>query len=637
MAARPHWLPVAGKTWSPAVTVCFDTETRQHASNGRVVLKLRCWDAIIRRRANGEGGAAVVQPAAGETAADLATVIEAAAGISGEAWCFAHNAGFDLTVTSLPMVLGERGWQPEFINLGDETCVFVLKRGGERVTITDTWSWLRCSLDAAARDVGMRKVPLPADGDPLAYWHARCAHDCRILDRLIVDMLGWWDREQLGRFAVTGSSCGWRSLRKRIPPQSVLVGADPPRTDLERQAVYGGRKEVYRVGRVRGHWIDDWDLNQAHLTAMCELPLPVQPVSLTAFGRAPDALDAPDGLGAVCKVRVRCTRPVLPVRVGGEVFWPVGEFVTIATTPELQVAARLGADIQPVHSQWYRLSGVLAPWAQWCRELQAQPDRAVPRVVKRVAKGWGRSVPGRFALRTSRLTGTREATRPGWFVETGNSLDTGAPLERITYNGVERTYLRDVDGRDISPVVLAFVEGYVRAAIARTLAALDPALVLQVNTDGWWQTRPPRSAESPALAVPAPFTASKRATTREVNIRGPNHIDTQTERRLSGIPQTATVNLDGSYAWQDWPGLRWQMQNSRPGEYVRPGRESMLQEHYCRRWVLATGETLPPACRIDRPGRTVLCPWYWTPGRTASMVLADWQVPALQQLRPPRS
>jgi hypothetical protein len=546
---------------------------------------------------------------------------------------FAHNAGFDLTVTSLPMILADRGWAPKFVNIGDEACVFVFSRDKVKLVITDTWSWLRCSLDTAAKDVAMRKVKLPRDGDDLAAWHHRCAHDVKILDQLLVDLLDWWDGQQLGAFAVTGSSCGWRSLRAALPPKSVLVGAEQPRTTFERHAIYGGRKEVWRVGRYRGRWVEDWDLTAAHLTTVANRPMPVVPLQQRNITPPPSPLAPPPGLGAICSVEITTRAPCAPLRLADDVWWPVGTFRTVLTTPELAEVAKVADDVTVIDAQWYRMSNALQPWGQWCLGLQSEPETSTPRVVKRVAKGWGRSVPGRFALRTSQLIGERPATHLGWSLETGHDLDTGHALEIITYGGVERTYRKDQDGADVNPAVLAFVEGYVRAAMARALAGRDPRDLLQVNTDGWWEFRGARGADGPESAVPAPYTAVRKAVSRDVTVMGPNHVDSRGDRRLAGVPKDAPQRLDGSFAWHDWPGLRWQLQFSRPGEYRRPGREMLLADHYCRRWVLTSGETVPVSAAVDPSGNVRLLPWSLAACRLSGDVLAEHQVPALQALR----
>jgi hypothetical protein len=630
---RPHWLQISGKTSTPQVVVSFDTETKMEARDENEFLTLRCWDARVRLRGAVATHGDITDDWAGETPAELANVLTAAAQITGDVWAFAHNAGFDLTVTSLPMVLAGWGWEPVFVNIGEETCVFVMKKDGAKLTITDTWSWLRCGLQTAAKDVGMRKVKLPEEDDSLAAWHYRCAHDVQILDRLVADLLDWWDGQTLGGFAVTGASCGWRSLRAHIEPKSILVGSEDPRTGFEREAIYGGRKEVWQVGRTKGKWVEDWDLVGAHLTTVAKHLLPVMPTRATSFSPPPSPYAAPYGMGAVCRVKITTRVPVAPLRLGDDVWWPVGEFITTITTPELAEVIKHADKVEILGAQWYMLGDALQAWGEWCLALQASPDSEVPRVVKRVAKGWGRAVPGRFALRSSKLIREAPATHLGWALETGHDLDTGDKLETITYAGVARTYRKDQDGADVSPVVLAFVEGYVRAAMSQTLWDRDPAGLLQCNTDGWWEIRQGRTASTAPQSVPGPYRAVRKATSRDVTIIGPNHTDSRNDRRLAGIPKDANQALDGSFAWHDWPGLRWQLQFSRPGEYRRPGREMMLADHYCRRWVLTTGETVPVSVEVSQTGRAILQPWSRTRGRLTSDVLAEWQVPALEALR----
>lgn len=631
--AKPHWLAAAGKTKTPQLTVCFDTETRSERRGGDEVLTLRCWDAIVRRRAATDAAGGVSVAHAGESPLELAVLLETVAGVDGEAWAFAHNLGFDLTVTSLPMVLSERGWETDFVSLGDEATVFVLLRDACKLVITDSWSWLRSPLAAAARDVGMRSGRLPADRASLDAWHRRCAHDVEILDRIVGQLLEWWDLQELGAFAITGAACGWRSLRAFTPERSMLVGSDGDRTVFERRAIYSGRKEVWQVGAIRHRWVADYDLANAHLTTVAHLPLPTVPIRDRRVGLIYDPLRPPEGVGTICEVEITTRAPCAPVRIGRDVWWPVGTFRTVLSSPELAHVVTVADRVRVLDARWYRLGDPLSHWAKWCLSLLDPLNADVPAVVRRMAKGWGRSVPGRFALRVSTLVGERAAMHLGWAVESGVDLDTGAALELVTYGGRERTYRKDDDGADVFPAVLAFVEGYLRAAMAATLAGRPAERLLQCNTDGWWEVCADGVEEVGEDASPWPYRVVRRAHERGIVIIGPNHVETPGERRLSGVPRDAVQDAAGGFVWQDWPGLRWQLEFSRPGEYVRPRRGMALQLHYCRRWVLASGETVPASATVDREGRTLLLPWSRTSRRDPGDVLADLQVPALEALR----
>lgn len=630
--ARPHWLTPAGTGSTPRVVVSFDTECAAVKRGKDEVLTLRCWDAIIRVRGPGLHSPPALIQRAGESAADLAGVLAAAASVNGEAWAFAHNLGFDLTVTSLPMVLAEDGWETDFMNLGDETCVFVMTLDGAKLVITDSWSWLRSPLATAARDVNMRTRRLPGQGDDLAAWHARCSHDVAILDRLLGELMDWWDEASPGSFGITGTACGWRSLRALVPAKTVLVGTEDHRTAFERRALYGGRKEVWQVGEVKRKWVADYDLAAAHLTTVANMALPMVPLRGERMSLIADPLAPPPEIGAICEVDITTSVPCAPVKIDGDVWWPVGRFRTVLSSVELAEVVKVAERVDVLRASWYRLGDALQPWGQWCLHLLDTDADDVPAVARRVAKGWGRSVPGRFALRVATEIGSRPATHLGWAIESGIEHGSGAALESITYGGIERTYRKDQDGADISPAVLAFVEGYLRAAMAQTLAQRPPGRLLQVNTDGWWEVCADGTENLDPHDCPPPYRLVRRAHERGVTIIGPNHVTAGGDRRLSGIPKDAREDDGGGFTWQDWPGLRWQLENSRPGEYARPAKGMRLQPHYCRRWVLASGETVPASVQVSAQGATRLLPWAQTAHRQLGDVLADHQVPALAAL-----
>jgi hypothetical protein len=629
----PHWLPPGGKTKTPPLVVSFDCETVMVETDRGETHRLRCWDAVVRDRTGSTSKSPPIDFYRGETADELAELLELAAEQVPECWALAHNLGFDLAVTSIPVVLAARGWKLIFMNLGDDSCCFCFGKDKHKLVVADSWSWLRCSLGEAAKDVRTHKVKLPKNDDSLEAWHKRAKRDVVILDKLLAELMDWWEDQDLGNFGITGPACGWRAMRMCIGSQSILVGPEPFRTEFERQAIFGGRKEVYFVGTVHGTWIADYDIDGCYANTAAAFPLPYAPGSF--YPRIDWAdLDALSELeGAIVECTVTTDRPCAPVHIGDEVWWPTGRFRTTLTTPELDYVRKVASDVELHHGQAYRLSYALADWAGWVIHLLGDYSGSTPAVVKRVAKGWGRSTLGRFALRKSSLIGERPATHLGWHVETGHDLDTSEALEVISFNGVEYTYRKDTPGPDSFPAVLAFVEGYVRRALAELLDTRNPAKLLQVNTDGWWEQKAVRAAAWSMPGVPWPYTVTRRALENELVVVGPNHVRTPHERRFAGVPHDASIGDRDEFSWSDWPGLRWQIEHSVPGEYLRPPKEMVLREHYCRRWVLTTGETVPVTCAVLQDGSNALRPWSETHLRREDDALATYQVPSLEALR----
>jgi len=632
MDSRPHWLSPGGKTNTPNVVVTFDTETSETDEGDHSVQKLRCWDAMVRVRKSQSRRQKTVTYHEGEVAATLANVVEEAAQIDSECWVVAHNVGFDLAVTSLPFILSARGWQLEAVHLGDESSWWIFKSNGHKIVITDSWSWLRCPLGEAAKDIGRRKISLPEAADDLTLWHRRCRHDVEILDEIMTTLMDWWDEQQLGVFGITGAACGWRTLRSVIEPKRLLVGRDGDRTDFERQAIFGGRKEVYGVGEFRDTWIADYDFVAAYPTTAAAFPLPSMPAKRWTTTAKLLESDPPPQRDYIAEVFITTRIPCAPVRIDGEVWWPVGTFRTTLAGPEVRYALEVAESVEIITWEAYRTGFALADWAAWCLKIQSAAPHQVPPVVSRIAKGWGRSVTGRFASRTSRVISTRPSTHLGWHLETGHDLDTGAAVEWLSMGGVEQTIAKDLDGGDVFPAVLAFVEAHTRVGLARMMATRDPSNLLQCNTDGWWEMRANRLNDHTPDQVPWPYRVTRKALERRLLVRGPNHVMTPHERRYAGIPRTADSDDDLTMTWRDWPGLRWQLEHGSTGEYHRPEREAVISEHYVRRWVLDSGETIPVTTRLGDDLVTVLEPWSRSWGRGADEVLTTYQVPTLAKL-----
>ena len=631
--SQPHWLRATKSDWSPDVVVCFDTETVEHADGPDKVLTLRCWDATARLR----HGKAPAWPrgwkGSGETAAELCDFLVDASGATGEAWALAHNLGFDLAVTAAPLELAKRGWDLDACSIGDDSTWWAMKRDGHRIVLADSWSWLVCSLDVAARDIGRRKVRLPGNDAPLSTWHRRCRQDVALLDELIGQMLDWWDAERIGRWGITGASTGWAAMRRQLHGAKVLVGPDDLRTATEREAQFGGRREVWRIGKFTGTFVADWDFELAHLRIAAHHLLPERPAG--RFDRMGD--DEPIGPDSRTNVIARCTvstdRPVAPCRIGDDIWWPDGTFATVLTGPEITFARAQGAKVD-VHSGWrYVMGYALRDWAAWTLSLLAARSDQVPPPVRRMAKGWARSVVGRFASHSSRVVESGRCGAGQWELEPGRMLGTNQPFEILRFAGREMTIYHDLDGPDCFPAVTAFVESYCRVALGEMLAARPANRLLQCNTDGWWETRAALSEKERPAPVPLPHNLVRKALVRSVMVWGPNHVAGEGWRRLAGVAADATKNDAGGWSWHDWPTLRTALGDGAPGTYRRPGRKLTLAQHYARRWVLTTGETVNPTAVVDRYGVNALVPWAATLGRLEGDELAPAQDPRLDQLR----
>ena len=593
--------------WSPDAVIAFDTETRWETGEHSERHAGRCWCASITLRHDAEPEKERRRTYFGSDMSELSGTIDARARERKESCVFAHNLGFDLAVSALPVRLAAYGWTVGDFWLGDDSTWLKLKTRGHKLVVCDSWSWLHCSLSEVARSMRRRKRALPENADTLEYWLERCEDDVDILSKALVVLMDWWDENGLGKWGITGSSCGWAAARHRMLPKSLLVGPDPDRNAFERTAIYGGRREAFYVGPVAESFTSDYDFMAAYPTAVANTLIPKRPIRQFEHLSTESAILKSQTVGIIAQVTVTTDTPVVPVRLKGEVWWPIGTFTTVLCQPEILLCLETGAKVE-INSGWvYRLGAGLRDWAQWCLSVQNDSSGQTPQLARMMAKGWGRSVIGRFAQRNSQEIYRRPATRHGWHLEQGRDLTSGAPLDIVTMDGEERWLLRDQDGRDTFPAVFAWVESYCRAALTKAIQDRTPGVVLQCDTDGWLERERPTKRPAPLPDVPRPFVVRRKGRYERTRVAGATQLWLDDERRCAGVGRASREVGPGAFEWWDWPGLRWQLQHSEPGQYKRTKRTAVLRGDSCKRWVLADGTTLPVAVRLEEDGSNRLC------------------------------
>lgn len=602
----PHWLRLNDKVSSPDAFLVLDTETSWTTGAQTEIHVPRCWAlTLCERHLTGEVPMRKTSWS-GPACIGLAERVSEIALDRPETWLFAHNLGFDLAVSALPDRLVEAGWELRDIWIGERSTWALLKNGRHTLAMTDSWSWLNAPLSEIATKIKRRKKPLPEnDGTPAA-WLARCETDVDVLCRALVILMEWWDANDLGRFGITGAACGWAAARHRIEPRSILVGPDDERNGFERSAIYGGRREAFYIGVVRRSSACDYDLVGAYPTVAAARNLPRRPAK--PFGSLP--ADSPwidsQSIGIIAEVIVTTKEPIAPCRIGREVWWPIGTFRTTLCGPEISLAIERGATVEIGHGWSYDLGPALQRWARWCLDLSDRSNTTAPAIVKMVAKGWGRSVIGRFATRTSQQVLDRPATTPGWSLTHGRHAESGAPLDILTIGGRERWYLQDQEGADSFPAIFAYVESHCRAALTRIILTRLAGSVVQCDTDGWLQREPYRKSGLDLPEVPEPFRVHRKGIYDHVEIIGPTHLNLDQTARWAGVGSARDGDDSTGYTWWDWPGLRWQLQHSQPGTYVRTKRKSMVHYDVVKRWIWQDGTTTPAQARLGADGRTEL-------------------------------
>lgn len=649
-----HRLRANETVWTPPSVVYLDTETRWETDGTNEVHTLRTWVAHLRDRRRPEGRPLRQMWGDGQTAGALAAWLDNALRGRNTCWLYAHNVGFDVTVTGLPWVLRQHGWAIGDFSVRGDCPWFRFRKGRQVLTVCDSWGWLQQSLAGAGERAGLFKVDLPDNDDGQTEWLARCRRDVEILATLMGDLMDWWDANELGRWTISGAGCGWNAFRHIPSPERHVIDVEPARVAQDRLAVRGGSKDAQVVrSATGGPWVE-LDLVQAYATVAATLPLPVRRAWDFKWLPVDSKWLRSDRFGALAECVIDTDRPCYPVKHDGVTWHPVGRFRTHLAAPEMLAAANAGHLVEIGQGQMHQLGWALGPWATWVLDPTKQGTVTVPAVARQVIKSWGRSVPGKMAAHAHSVEPMPGPATPGWSIREGWDGRVKRPGAEVQMAGQAYWVTYDGDTENCYPAVLAWVESHVRTRLRAVLAALGPAwwtcdtdgLILDlgaIDADLWRPAAILAGQPTDALGVAqglcdalaplvAPLVIRPKRVIGSLAVLGPQHLTVNGEHRYSGVAKDAKEVSPGRFQVRDWPGMAWQIANGRPNAYVRPQREPRFRTPTCHRWVMVDGEALPVEMAPAADGSNRLLPWAETRWRTEGCRLAEVQYPRLQRL-----
>lgn len=624
------------RVWTPPCVITFDTEARRSPRGDGEDQALRLWVATLtdrRQQHHAPGGGASAQ---GHTGAELAAAIDGWMTGRQVAWLYAHNLGYDLTTSGLVEELAALGWSVDSCSSAPEYLFLAMSRGRHRITLTDLHHLLPMRLADVGTLVGLPKSRMPPEEAPEADWFAYCGQDVAVLTAAVLAMMGHWDDYGLGNWSLSGAACGFRAMRHTLPRKAVTLIEDQAASDLERAAIYGGRRYCWRHGDQPPGRYSELDFTQAHATVMAAHPMPVKRGPW--FASLPTDHMAIDGRYAVvvAECEVETDRPRFPVRAGGRVWYPVGRFRTVLSSPEIAWARELGCLRSIGRGQFHYTSSVYRPFFRRVLEVSTSGGEATPLVVAAMWKQWGRSVVGKFAQRGYETQDTGLLTDRPWLYERAIDAKTGEAYWMIHYSGRIHRARQAGDGANAYPAVLALVESYERVALGKAAELLGELVAIQCDTDGLWAdvgqleagagtglgfnlADVPREARID-LAVDVinqqldGLQLREKHSVQRMVVLGPQNYTAGPYSRQSGRPAGLKEVSSGIWAGDTFPSIAHQQATSSPGVYRTEAITWSPPASAVPGWVLASGAVRPVEVVIGpgggyQPRAWPLCRW----------------------------
>ena len=399
MTKRSHMLDPTTSMKRPNRVIFFDTETRQDPPVDHVTkhhLKVGVAKYCVR---NEEGSLIVKKELEFYTPDEFWTWVDRRCKKRSTTYLVAHNMTFDLAVVNAFSEFPRHGWDLGSFYSKGMVSIFRWKEQGRRLNGLDNSNFFAGKLDEWGKRLGYPKLDIDfdncTDDELLTY----CHRDVDIMVKLWQMWLDFLDVNRCGAFKPTVSSTAFNTWRHRFMPDTVHIHTDELATHLERSAYKGGRTECLWTGHRDDGPFYYMDVNNmyGYVLANCEFPsglwnsIPKADPYQLAYKLERHAV--------IAQVRIDINEPWFPYRLGAHTCYPIGEFWTTLTTPELKLVIDRGWLRDVGAMSWYRSAPLFADYVNEFTDLRHRYDADDNKGFSKICKLLVNGLYGKFGQR----------------------------------------------------------------------------------------------------------------------------------------------------------------------------------------------------------------------------------------------
>jgi len=361
---RSHVLTQTRSLARPWRVIFFDTETKQtRIGDDTVYHELRLGSArVLTRRWRGGWDISDHRPIRSQ--ADFWDWVDRLVLSKKATYLVAHNLVFDLSVMGAFPALAERGWELKSFYSKGMVSIFRWSRDKDRLIGLDNGNFFSGKLERWGKEIGLPKLTIDlndcTDDELMVY----CQRDVDIMLELWRVWLRFLDENDCGSFKPTVASTAFNTWRHRYMTDKVHIHTDEQATALERVAYRGGRTECLYVGELDQGPYYYLDVNNMYGYVMDRFEYPA---GIWGYSDVSDPYRLAYKLAryaVIARVVVNTDRPAFPVMHGPYACYPVGEFETVLTTPELKYAIDHGWIVNVSEIVWYRKARIFTDYVR---------------------------------------------------------------------------------------------------------------------------------------------------------------------------------------------------------------------------------------------------------------------------------
>ncbi len=467
----------------------------------------------------------------------------------------AHNIVFDLTVLDGFRQLPDHGWKLDSFYTKGIVSLFRWSNGTRKIVCLDNTNLFPGKLARWGELLDKPKLSVDfdtvSDQDLITY----CQRDVEIMVDLWRLWLKFLDDNKLGSFKPTLASTAFNAWRFRFLKDKVHIHADAQALALERESYHGARVECLWTGHRDDGPFYYLDANSMYGYILSRYNFPAGLYSYTDHASIYHLMKRLEKCSVIAQVTLKTDDNPFPVMVDGHLAYPLGEFWTTLTTPELLLAAERGW-LREVHSMaWYRQAPIFRTFILELYELRKSYQRSGNSGFSEISKLLMNSLYGKFGQNGIVQTVIGSCPLEELWSETIISHTTGKVYRHLALAGQIYEERHEGEGYHSFPAIAAHVTAYARLYLWRLMRKVPPEHVFYVDTDSLIVDQVGLESLKPLLSATELGLMKVELTSPWLIVNAPKDYAMLDRRRLKGVSLSAKEIEPGVFAQDQWVRL----------------------------------------------------------------------------------
>ncbi len=589
---RPHALRAEKTVAIPRHVIFFDTETNMTEDDeGRTQHTLRLgWACYVRRSASDRREK--TEWLKFTKSSQLWRFILDRCQTKNKLWVIALNLSFDFTVVGGFKHLRKEGFKCKFFYSASAATLIKVTRRGSSIMFVDFFNWFRESLATIGERIGIEKLSVDFDTVDDSELSTYCRRDVEILVGMFAHLTGFLTTNMVSRLCYTIGSTAMAAFLFRHYREKIYIHNNKEAIDLERESYKGGRTECFFIGHLTNGPFYVLDINSLYPFIMQGNQFPVKyehirhDLSVSELSRV--LVDR----SAVADVTIDTQTPIYAVKRDRTIF-PVGEFRTVLTTPELLYAIE-NNDIKTVHTAVsYFHANIFTTYVNRFYKLRLECKADDNLLFEHFCKLLLNSLYGKFGQKIEVWEKIGDAPNEPDRIE--DIIDAVTHRRRrLRYLLGEVSEVKGVaESRHSFPAISSHVTAYARLYMYKLMLVAGHRNYFYCDTDSLFVNGDGLKNLSSFLHDTDLGKLKVETTTDAIHLFGLKDYMIDGKTTIKGISKTAIKISDVDYKQEQWPSLQGLLVKGQIESYSTHMQEKHLSREYTKGDVAVSGWVSP--------------------------------------------